>query len=144
MQTRVFGRWTAKGVYKMKETLSRHEWVIMETLWQRAPLFLSDLMSAMETSVDWNRSSYLTYLKRMADKGYIGYDTVRGSRRYNPLIRREDCVESESAAMLEKMTGQSAKLFLVSMVQKSGLGESDRAELQALISRLGEESKEGE
>ena len=128
----------------MKETLSRHEWVIMETLWQRAPLFLSDLMSAMETSVDWNRSSYLTYLKRMADKGYIGYETVRGSRSYIPLIKREDCVEAESAAMLEKMTGQSTKLFLVSLVEKSGLGESDRAELQALIARLGEEQKEGE
>ena len=127
----------------MKETLSRHEWVIMETLWQRAPLFLSDLMSAMETSVDWNRSSYLTYLKRMTEKGYIGYDTVRGSRRYIPLIRREDCVAAESAAMLEKMTGQSAKLFLVSLVEKSGLDESDRVELQALIARLGEESKEG-
>ncbi|HWQ05658.1 MAG TPA: BlaI/MecI/CopY family transcriptional regulator [Feifaniaceae bacterium] len=127
----------------MKETLSRHEWVIMETLWQRAPLFLSDLMSAMETSVDWNRSSYLTYLKRMTDKGYIGYDTVRGSRRYIPLIRREDCVAAESAALLEKMTGQSAKLFLVSLVEKSGLGESDRAELQALIARLGEGQKEG-
>ena len=128
----------------MKETLSRHEWVIMETLWQRAPLFLSDLMSAMETSVDWNRSSYITYLKRMADKGYIGYETVRGSRSYIPLIKREDCVEAESAAMLEKMTGQSTKLFLVSLVEKSGLGESDRAELQALIARLGEEQKEGE
>lgn len=128
----------------MKETLTRHEWVIMETLWQRAPLFLSDLMSAMDTSVDWNRSSYLTYLKRMTDKGYVGYETVRGSRRYIPLIRREDCVAAESAAMLEKMTGQSAKLFLVSMVQKSGLSLSDRAELQTLISRLGEESKEGE
>jgi len=93
--------------------------------------------------VDWNRSSYLTYLKRMTEKGYIGYDTVRGSRRYIPLIRREDCVAAESAAMLEKMTGQSAKLFLVSLVEKSGLGESDRAELQALIARLGEESKEG-
>ena len=128
----------------MKETLTKHEWLVMEALWQRAPLYLSELMEAMRAGVDWNRSSYLTYLKRMTDKGYIGYDTVRGSRRYVPLLKREDCVAAESAAMLEKMTGQSAKLFLVSMVQKSGLSESDRAELQTLISRLGEESKEGE
>jgi len=123
----------------MKETLSKHEWVIMETLWQRAPMFLSEIMDAMQTSVDWNRSSYLTYLKRMTDKGYIGYETVRGSRRYSPLLQREDCVETESAAMLEKMTDKSAKLFLVSMVQKSGLSEDDRKELQKLIARLGEE-----
>lgn len=120
----------------MRETLTRHEWVIMETLWQHAPMFLSEIMDAMQTSVDWNRSSYLTYLKRMADKGYIGYETVRGSRRYSPLLRREDCVETESAAILEKMTGKSAKLFLVSMVQKGGLSEEDRKELQKLIANL--------
>lgn len=122
----------------MKETLTRHEWVIMETLWQHAPMYLSEIMDAMQTSVDWNRSSYLTYLKRMADKGYIGYETIRGSRRYNPLLRREDCVETESKAMLEKMTGKSAKLFLVSMVQNSGLSEEDRKELQKLIANLGD------
>ncbi len=136
-------QWTSAGDDrkadgKMKETLSKHEWVIMETLWQRAPMFLSEIMDAMQTSVDWNRSSYLTYLKRMTDKGYIGYETVRGSRRYSPLLKREDCVEAESAAMLEKMTDKSAKLFLVSMVQKSGLSEEDRKELQKLIARLGE------
>ena len=123
---------------RMKETLSKHEWVIMETLWQRAPMFLSEIMDAMQTSVDWNRSSYLTYLKRMTDKGYIGYETERGSRLYRPLLRREDCIETESAAMLEKMTDKSAKLFLVSMVQKSGLSDEDRKELQKLIARLGD------
>ena len=128
----------------MKETLSKHEWLVMEALWQRAPLYLSELMEAMRAGVDWNRSSYLTYLKRMADKGYIGYDTVRGSRRYIPLIRREDCVAAESAAMLEKMTAPSAKLFLASMVENCGLGADDRAELQSLIARLGEGTVEGE
>lgn len=121
----------------MKETLTRPEWAILETLWQHAPLFLSEIMGAMRTSVDWNRSSYLTYLKRMADRGYVGYETVRGSRRYIPLIAREDCIESESAALLGKMTEHSAKLFLVSMIQKSGLTEADRAELQSLIAGLG-------
>ena len=127
----------------MKETLTKHEWLVMEALWQRAPLYLSELMEAMRAGVDWNRSSYLTYLKRMADKGYIGYDTVRGSRRYVPLLKREDCVAAESAAMLEKMTAPSAKLFLASMVENCGLGADDRAELQFLIARLGEGNAEG-
>ncbi|NLI53932.1 MAG: BlaI/MecI/CopY family transcriptional regulator [Clostridiales bacterium] len=121
----------------MRETLSKNEWIIMETLWQRAPLYLSELMVAMKTSVDWNRSSYLTYLKRMADQGLVGFETVRGSRRYVPLLRRDECVEAESDALLGRMSEQSAKLLLVSMVQKSGLGETDRKALQELIARLG-------
>ncbi len=121
----------------MKETLSRHEWSIMEVLWHRNPLFMSDIIEAMQINVDWNRSSFQTYLKRMVDKGYVGYKTIRGSRNYFPLINREDCVENESNAVLNKLTEQSAKMFLASMIQKSGLTEEDRAALQTLIASLG-------
>ena len=115
----------------------------MEALWQHAPLYLSELMEAMKTSVDWNRSSYLTYLKRMADQGLIGFETVRGSRRYIPLLNREDCVAAESEAILKKMTTPSAKLFLVNMVERCGLSKEDQLELQSLIMRLSREQKEG-
>ena len=121
----------------MKETLSRYEWTIMEILWHHSPLFMSEIMEAMQTSADWNRSTFQTYLKRMADKGYVGYRVIRGSRNYFPLVQREDCVENESNAVLNKLTEQSAKLFLASMIQKSGLTDADRAELQALITSLG-------
>lgn len=123
----------------MKETLSKQEWVIMEALWRRHPVFLSELMEAMANSADWNRSSYLTYLKRMGDKGLIGYRTVRGSRCYFPLVQREDCIENESNYILSKLTEDGARLLLVSMIQKSGLTENDREELQNLIAKLGKE-----
>jgi BlaI family penicillinase repressor len=109
----------------------------METLWQGRKMFLSEIMEAMARSVDWNRSSYLTYLKRMTDKGLIGYKTVRGSRRYFPLVEREDCIENESRYILSKLTQDSARLLLASMIQKSGLTEKDRDELQILIENLG-------
>jgi len=126
----------------MKQTLSKNEWILLEALWQRAPLYLSELMEAMKTSVDWNRSSYLTYLKRMTDQELISYDTVRGSRRYLPLVNREDCAAAESAAVLEKMTAPSAKLFLASMVENCGLSREDQLELQSLIARLSQEQRE--
>ena len=129
-----------KGI-DMRETLSKNEWLIMEALWNRAPLYLSELMDAMKTSVDWNRSSYLTYLKRMTDQGLIGFVTVRGSRRYLPLLQRNECVETESEALMGRLSEQSARLLLVSMVQKSGLREPDRKALQELIERLGSEAE---
>ncbi len=126
----------------MKETLSRQEWVVMETLWQHSPMFLSEIMEAMAAAVDWNRSSYLTYLKRMIDKRLIGYETVRGSRRYYPLIDREEGVEKESRDLLSKMTEDSTRLLLASMIQKSGLNDKDRDDLQALIDKLSSQDRE--
>jgi len=123
----------------MKEALTRQEWVLMEALWQRNPLFLSQIMDATSNAVDWNKSSYLTYLKRMTDKGLIGYTNISGNRCYAPLVKREDCIDSESRHILSKLTEDSTRLLLASMIQKSGLSEEDRDELQALIAKLGEE-----
>lgn len=120
----------------MQERLTRHEWIIMETLWNKSPLFLSDIMEAMATAVDWNKSSFSTYLKRMIDKGCIGFETVRGSRQYYPLVGREDCIASETNAILSKMTQDSKRLLLTSMIKKSGLDESELGDLLALIEEM--------
>jgi BlaI family penicillinase repressor len=120
----------------MRESLSKQEWVMMETLWNGRPMFLSDIMEAMDKLVDWNRSSYMTYLKRMEEKGLIGYKVIRGSRSYYPLVNREDCIENESSYILSKLTADSTRLLLASMIQKSGLAEADREELHALIKKL--------
>jgi len=125
----------------MKETLSKHEWILMEALWNRSPLFLSEIMDATKSSVDWNSSSYLTYLKRMADKGLIDYKMISGNRCYAPLIQREDCVKKESSYILSKMSEDSRRLLLASMIEKSGLTEKDRSELQQLIAKLGSASE---
>jgi BlaI family penicillinase repressor len=123
----------------MKESLSKQEWIVMEALWHGSPMFLSDIMEAMAKSVDWNRSSYMTYLKRMSEKGLIGYNTVRGSRSYFPLVGRGDCIENESNYILSKLTENGTRLLLASMIQKSGLSGNDREELLELIKKLSEE-----
>lgn len=126
----------------MKELLSRHEWILMEALWNRSPLFLSEIMEVTKSFVDWNSSSYSTYLKRMTDKGWLTYKTISGNRCYSPLLRREDCIETESNYILSKMTEDSKRMLLASMIEKSGLSDKDRAELQELIARLGSDTKE--
>ena len=127
----------------MTAILSKQEWVLMEALWANNPLFLSEIIEATATSVEWNRSSYLTYMKRMKDKGLIGYRTVRGNRRYFPLVNREDCIEQETNYILSKLTGDGTRLLLASMIEKSGLSAKDRDELLELIKRLGGLSKAG-
>ncbi len=123
----------------MKEALSGQEWVLMEALWQKNPLFLSQIMDVTANAVDWNKSSYLTYLKRMTEKGLIGYTNISGNRCYTPLVKREDCIDNESSYILSKLTEDGTRLLLASMIKKSGLNEEDRNELQALISKLGKE-----
>jgi BlaI family penicillinase repressor len=125
----------------MKATISRYEWILMEALWNKSPLFLSEIMEATSSSLDWSVSSYLTYLKRMTDKGFLTYETISGNRGYSPLIQREDCIETESESILSKMTKDSKRLLLASIIEKSGLSEKDRSELQNLIIKMGSDSE---
>ena len=79
----------------MSEALSKQEWTMMETLWNNSPLFLSQIMEEMAGQVDWNSSSYLTYLKRMTEKGYISFKTISGNRCYFPAIRRRTALKTK-------------------------------------------------
>ena len=126
----------------MKEALSRQEWVLMEALWKNGSLFLSQIMDATANAVDWNKSSYLTYLKRMTEKGLIGFTNISGNRCYEPLVKREDCIDSESSFILSKLTEDSSRLLLASMIKKSGLSEKERDELLALIAELGNQQED--
>jgi len=130
----------------MHDALSKHEWMLMEVLWKRHPLFFSEIIDDLKHTLHWKRGTYLTYLKRMCDKGYLGFDEIRGSRSYFPLRSREECVKNESRLIITRMTYDSTKLFLTCMIQDSGLSEDAAAELKDLIDTLapGMNGKEGE
>ena len=119
--------------------LTKPEWNVMETLWDQSPLFLSQIKDRMKNLVDWKTSSYLTYLKLMTDKGYIGFETISGNRCYYPKIKREDCVEFESRHILAKLSSESSRLLLASMIQQSELTQDDKNMLHGLIDRLDKE-----
>ena len=120
----------------MKDALTKQEWIIMETLWKRNPMFLSEIMEEMDKAVNWQKSTYSTYLRKLCDAGYLSYKTISGNRAYYPLVNREECVMSESRYMMSKLTDKSTKLFLTCMIKESGLSEVERQELQNLIATL--------
>ena len=120
----------------MLDALPKHEWIVMEALWEDHPMFLSEIMDSLRHKLPWKRTTYLSYLKRMYEKGYVDFNEIRGNRSYFPRITRAECVQSESRHMITKMTDDSAKLFLTCMIQDSGLTEKEGAELKRLIDTL--------
>ncbi|MEA4890738.1 MAG: BlaI/MecI/CopY family transcriptional regulator [Clostridiaceae bacterium] len=125
----------------MKEALTKQEWIIMETLWKQHPLFLSQIMEAMERAVDWQKSTFSTYMRKLCENGYIGYTTISGNRAYTPLADREECIRNESRHVMSKLTDKGAKMLLACMIEETGLNDKDRLELQDLITKLGSEPK---
>jgi len=122
----------------MKESLSKAEWLFMETLWEKNPLFLSEIMERMSQKVEWKKSTFSTYLKILTDEGYIGYQTIRNSRSYYPLVAREECAANESRSFLSRITDNTAKAFITTMIKEGSLSQDDRNDLKKLIEELEE------
>ena len=54
----------------------------MEQLWERAPQTGREVTDALAESVGWSRSTTLTLLKRLEDKGAVGTTDEHGKKAY--------------------------------------------------------------
>ena len=109
----------------------------MNALWGRDPQPLSGVIEAMGKTVDWSYRTYASYLKKICDKVFVGFEAKGRDKFYYPLVPREDCIRAESRSLLKKVSARSKKDLLVCMIEESGLTDEDQSELKTLIDRLG-------
>ncbi len=120
----------------MDMTLTYSEWMVMNALWGKDPQPLSGVIATMGETMDWSYRTYASYLKKLCDKGFAGFEAKGRDKFYYPLVRREDCIRAESRSLLNKV--KSKKALLLCMIEESGLSGADEDELRALIEQLGE------
>ena len=124
----------------MKETLTKPEWAVMSALWKKSPLTISLIIESMGNQMDWKYNTYVTYVKRLCGKGFVGYHVNGRDNFYYPLVQKEQCILAESRSILDKLNDRSSKELLVCMIKESDLTPSDRDDLKKLLEEL---SKEG-
>jgi BlaI family penicillinase repressor len=116
--------------------LSPCEWAVMSALWEKSPQPLSGVIETVGGAVDWNYRTYATYLRRLCDKGLVGFETRGRDKLYYPLAEKEACIRAEGRSLMQKLDGRAAKELLVYMIRESGLTQEDNEELQRLLDGL--------
>lgn len=122
-----------------KKTLTTAEWAVMSALWGRKPQALSEVIGSMGDKMDWSYTTYSAYLRRLCDKGFVGYESRGRDKFYYSLVDMDECIEAESDHLLDKLQNDGAKRLLVCMIRDSNLTEDDQEELRQLIDELSEE-----
>ena len=68
--------------------LTPNEWYVMECLWQKGQCTGREAVEHLQLTVGWSRSTTLTMLRRMTEKGMIACKEENGLLVYSPLIDR--------------------------------------------------------
>ncbi|MDY3013745.1 MAG: BlaI/MecI/CopY family transcriptional regulator [Evtepia sp.] len=119
--------------------LTQAEWSVMECLWEAGPLTGREVIQRMEQSCGWSRSTTLTLLRRLENKGVLtSVLAEKGPKVFSPLLRREDAALEETKSFLDRVYQGSLSLMVSSLTKKQALPQEELDELYALLKGLEE------
>ena len=124
----------------MTITVSPAEWQVMEVLWQE-PHTLMELVRILADTEGWAKSTVTTLVRRLEQKGVIGYEAEGRTKTFRPIVTREEVVAQQSESLLKRAYNGSLGLFLSTMVRQNDLTREDIDELRAILRKAEEDLK---
>jgi BlaI family penicillinase repressor len=114
--------------------LSKSEEQLMEHLWSQEKAFLKDLIDAFPEPKP-AATTVATLLKRMTDKGFVGYTVFGNSREYHPLVRKTDYFSNRVNGMIRNNFNDSVLQFASFFTKASNLTTHELKELRKIIDK---------
>ncbi|MEA4848641.1 MAG: BlaI/MecI/CopY family transcriptional regulator [Clostridiaceae bacterium] len=121
---------------KNEINLSNSEWVIMEYLWDNAPLTVTQIAKAMEGETGWAKSTTKTLISRMEAKGYLSFIEGDRARQYYPAVERSEVVLAETESFLSRLYNGSLGMMVNTLVDKSNLSQREIKELRTILDKM--------
>ena len=112
--------------------LSKSEEQLMQYLWKRERAFMKDLLEAFPEPKPAT-TTVATLLKRMSDKGFVGYTLFGKSREYYPLVKKDDYFSRHLNGLIESFFDNNASQFASFFAKKTDLTKAQLEELKSLI-----------
>lgn len=121
--------------------LTEAEWSVMECLWASSPRTGRQAVEYLKESAGWSRSTTLTMLARMTDKGIVRREEQGGVLVYSPLIEREDAVLRETDSFIDRVYKGSVGMLLNNLTQTQRLSREEIDELYEILKKAEESAK---
>lgn len=107
---------------------------IMKVLWSEGTsLISSDIRSKLNKN--WERTTVLTLLSRLSDKGAISIEKGNRSYRYKSLISKEEYGLNKTRSILDNLYNGSIKGMMAALCDSQGLTEQEIRELQEILDK---------
>lgn len=123
-------------------SLTPAEWHLMECLWEQAPRTGREVVDYLKPDMGWSKSTTLTMLRRMTEKGLIRCDESGDVRQYDPLVPREEAILQETEDFLSRVYKGSVGMLMSTLTKKQNLSKEEIRELYRILEEA-EKEQEG-
>jgi BlaI family transcriptional regulator, penicillinase repressor len=114
------------------EQLSKTEEQLMEYLWKLEKAFMKDLLEAFPEPKPAT-TTVATLLKRMSDKGFVGYNTYGNVREYYPMVKKSDYFSDHLKGLIKNFFNNSSAQFASFFTSETNLSEKELQELKKIV-----------
>ena len=125
--------------------LTNSEWYVLDCLWERSPQTVMELVSALNGRLGWAKSTTITTLRRMEDKGLVLCQTQGRTKHYSSAVPRDRAVRgetrSETRSFLNRIYRGSVGLMMSALTQDRALSKEEIDELYEILRKAEEETK---
>ena len=118
--------------------LTASEWSVLDSLWQENPQTGMQLVSKLGKTVGWAKSTTITTLRRMEEKGLVRCEMVGKGKSYTPAVEQEQAEIQETRSFLDRVYRGSVGLMMSAMAQRQELSPEDIAELRDILRKAEE------
>jgi len=122
--------------------LTPAEWHVMECLWEKSPCTAREAVEYLSSHVGWSRSTTLTLLHRMEEKGQLRCHDDGPVKTYTPLVSREEAVLDQTQSFLERVYHGSISMMLSAFTKKQALSDDEITELYAILEEAKQQPRE--
>ncbi|MGR7813122.1 BlaI/MecI/CopY family transcriptional regulator [Lacinutrix undariae] len=114
--------------------LTKTEEELMSHLWKLEKAFMKDLLEAYPEPKPAT-TTVATLLKRMSGKGFVGYKLYGKSRKYYPLVKKQDYFSKHVNGIIKNFFNDSASQFASFFTKETHLTKAELQDLKTLIDK---------
>jgi predicted transcriptional regulator len=120
------------------------EWEVLQYIMEHHPVTVREVAEPFAETHGHARTTVLTIMERLREKGYLTRRKVTGVNQYSPSKPRTDLMQGLVRDFVEKALGGSVSPFVAYLGEEARLSPEELSELKQLVQRWETEQMEEE
>jgi BlaI family penicillinase repressor len=114
--------------------LTNAEEQVMKVLWELERAFIRDLMKEFPDPKP-AQTTVFTLLKRMIDKGFVGFRSYGNSREYYPRVSKSEYFSTQISNIIKDFFNNSTGQFASFFADETEMTKEELEELRAIVDK---------